>query len=159
MILPDSQLHVVLFEPEIPANTGNIGRLCVGTNSVLHIVQPCRFLFTDKALKRAGLDYWEHLQLKMHHSLEEALESCPPQKIWYCSTKASRSYLDADFQAGDHLVFGPESRGLPKSVLDSHPSQVISIPQNPNIRSLNLSNAVSIVLYEAIRQIAFATQN
>lgn len=159
MNMPQSNLHVVLFEPEIPANTGNIGRLCVGTNSSLHIVQPCRFLFTDKALKRAGLDYWDHLRLQMHKSLDEALQLCPPQRFWLCSTKGERSYLDIDFQAGDHLVFGPESRGLPQSLLASHPTQVITIPQSPNIRSLNLSNAVAIVLYEAIRQIAFGRQN
>lgn len=151
--LADAGLNVVLFEPEIPANTGNIGRLCVGTNSSLHIVQPCRFLLTDKALKRAGLDYWEHLELILHKDIDEVLQLCPTGRFWLCSTKASRSYLDQSYQRGNFLIFGPESRGLPDALLKRYPERVITIPMHPQIRSLNLSNAVSIVLFEAIRQI------
>lgn len=154
--LPTTGLHVVLHEPEIPANTGNIGRLCVGTNTPLHIVQPCRFLLTDKALKRAGLDYWESLDLRLHKDIGEIFTLCPPERIWLCSTKASRSYLEPEYQPGDFFVFGPESRGLPQSLLDAHPQQSITIPMHPLIRSLNLSNAVAIVLFEAIRQISLA---
>ncbi len=151
--LEQTGLHVVLYEPEIPANTGNIGRLCVGTNSTLHIIQPCKFLLTDKALKRAGLDYWDLLDLSLHKDFAEILQLCPPERIWLCSTKASRSYLEPQYQPGDYLVFGPESRGLPQSLLSKYPEQTITIPMDPQIRSLNLSNAVSIILYEAIRQI------
>ncbi|HOG31203.1 MAG TPA: tRNA (cytidine(34)-2'-O)-methyltransferase [Candidatus Syntrophosphaera sp.] len=150
--LPSANLHVVLYEPEIPANTGNIGRLCVGSGAILHIIQPCRFLLTDKALKRAGLDYWEHLDLKLHKDWEEIPRLCPPDRIWLCTTKSSRSYLEPRYQPGDFLVFGPESRGLPQTLLDAHPSQTLTIPMSPNLRSLNLSNAVAIVLFEALRQ-------
>ncbi len=152
--LPPTDLHVVLYEPEIPANTGNIGRLCVGTGSSLHLIQPCKFLLTDKALKRAGLDYWEYLKLILHKDWEEIPRLCPPDRIWLCSTKAGRSYLDPLYRPGDYIVFGPESRGLPQTLLDQYPAQAITIPMHPHIRSLNLSNSVAIVLFEAIRQIA-----
>ena len=151
--LPPVDLNVVLYEPEIPANTGNIARLCVGTGATLHLIQPCKFLLTDKALKRAGLDYWEHLELRLHKDWEEIPLLCPPERIWLCSTKARRSYLDARYQPGDFLVFGPESRGLPRTLLEAYPSQTLPIPMHPQIRSLNLSNAVAIVLFEALRQI------
>ncbi len=154
--LSPTDLHVVLHEPEIPANTGNIGRLCVATKSTLHIVQPCKFLLTDKALKRAGLDYWEHLDLMLHKDFEEILRICPWQRMWLCSTKAEQSYLDAKFQAGDFLIFGPESRGLPPNLLSAYLSQAVTIPMHHQARSLNLSNSVSIVLFEAIRQITRA---
>jgi tRNA (cytidine/uridine-2'-O-)-methyltransferase len=145
--------HIVLFEPEIPANTGNIGRLCVGTGSTLHIIQPCRFLLTDKALKRAGLDYWEHLDLRLHKSLEAFFDAVAPERFFLCTTKATASYLARPYLPGDAFIFGPESRGLPESMLEQYPDKLITIPMHPDIRSLNLSNAVAIVLFEAIRQI------
>ncbi|MDD4224273.1 MAG: tRNA (cytidine(34)-2'-O)-methyltransferase [Candidatus Cloacimonetes bacterium] len=151
--LPQTDLHVVLYEPEIPANTGNIGRLCVGTGSTLHLIQPCKFLLTDKALKRAGLDYWEYLKLELHKDFAGIQQLCPPERIWLCTTKADKSYLEAPYQPGDFLVFGPESRGLPETLLDQYPRQLLTIPMHPEIRSLNLSNSVAIVLFEAIRQI------
>lgn len=154
MICLDSMgLNIVLYQPEIPANTGNIGRLCVGSGSSLHIIKPCRFLFTDKELKRAGLDYWPKLKLTMHDSLDEFMESLDAQRIFFCTTKTDANYLDRQYQAGDSFIFGPESAGLPKSLLDKYPQNCISIPMHPFVRSLNLSNSVAIILYEAIRQI------
>lgn len=151
--LAPSGFHIVLYEPEIPANTGNIGRLCVGSGSRLHIVLPCRFLLTDKAVKRAGLDYWDLLNLTVHKSLDDVLAGLSPQRVFFCTTKAERNFWDITYQPGDAFVFGPESRGLPDSVLDERPGQLITIPMHPDIRSLNLSNSVSIILFEALRQI------
>lgn len=145
--------HIILYEPEIPANTGNIGRLCVGTGSTLHIIQPCKFLLTDKALKRAGLDYWQDLNLMLHKDIVDIQQMFSSDRLFLCSTKAERSYLDVNYKPGDAFLFGPESRGLPQSLMEQYPEQLITIPMHPQIRSLNLSNAVSIVLYEAIRQI------
>ena len=154
--LSDSGLHIVLYHPEIPANTGNIGRLCVGSGSTLHLIKPCRFLLTDKEIRRAGLDYWPKLKLQMHESLEELQSRYPESRVFYCSTKSSKSYTDVEYQEGDMFVFGPESSGLPQSLLDNHPQSCITIPMHPDIRSLNLSNSVAIILYEAIRQIRLA---
>lgn len=151
--LLDSGLHIVLYQPEIPANTGNIGRLCVGSDSTLHIIKPCRFLLGDKELKRAGLDYWPKLKLQMHDKLEELQQIFHPERIFYCTTKAAQSYLDVEYQQGDAFVFGPESSGLPSNILERYSQNCISIPMHPFVRSLNLSNSVAIVLYEAIRQI------
>ncbi len=145
-------LHIVLFQPEIPANTGNIGRLCVGCGADLHLIKPMRFLINDKTLKRAGLDYWYKLSLHIHDDLDEIFETFPHKRIFLATTKSKRSYTECHFQKGDVLVFGPESRGLPESLLDQHPDQTITIPMHPDIRSINLSNAVSIILFEAIRQ-------
>ena len=150
--LSETGFNIVLFEPEIPANTGNIGRLCVGAGANLHIILPCRFLLTDKALKRAGLDYWQDLSLTVHKSMDELYAAIPRDRIFYCSTKAEKSYLDLDYKPNDAFVFGPESRGLPQELLDQNKERCITIPMYPKIRSLNLSNAVSIILYEAIRQ-------
>lgn len=150
--LAEQGFQIVLYEPEIPANTGNIGRLCVGTGSSLHLILPCRFLLTDKALKRAGLDYWQDLSFLTHKNADEAFQLFPAERTFFCTTKAERSYLDVKYQPGDAFVFGPESRGLPQSLLDEHSGQLITIPMHPLIRSLNLSNSVAIVLYEAIRQ-------
>lgn len=144
--------HIVLFEPEIPANTGNIGRLCLGTNSALHLIRPFRFLLDDKSLKRAGLDYWHLLKLQIHDSIEEIYRGFPPERIFLCTTKSERCYSDIQYQSSDVFVFGPESRGLPQNLLASHPEQCVSIPMSDQIRSLNLSNSVAIVLYEALRQ-------
>ncbi len=156
--LAPSGFNIVLYEPEIPANTGNIGRLCVGTGSRLHLVLPCRFLLTDKALKRAGLDYWQHLDLCTHKSWDLAAQEFNPERTFFCTTKAERSYLDVEFRPGDAFVFGPESSGLPQTLLDLHPQQNITIPMHPLIRSFNLANSVAIVLFEAIRQTRNAFQ-
>ena len=151
--LPAMGFHIILHEPEIPANTGNIGRLCVATGSTLHIIQPCKFLLTDKALKRAGLDYWPDLDLILHKNAEEFFAAFPAGRIFLCTTKAERSYLDLAYEPGDAFLFGPESRGLPQSLLEQYPDRLITIPMHPKVRSLNLANSVSIVLFEAIRQV------
>ncbi|PKN80446.1 MAG: tRNA (uridine(34)/cytosine(34)/5-carboxymethylaminomethyluridine(34)-2'-O)-methyltransferase TrmL [Candidatus Cloacimonetes bacterium HGW-Cloacimonetes-1] len=147
------QFHIVLYQPEIPANTGNIGRLCVGTNSVLHLVKPFRFFIDDKSLKRAGLDYWHLLDVRIHETLEDALKQVDPQRVFYCTTKTKNEYTKINYQSGDCFVFGPESRGLPETMLQDHSEQTITIPMSNNIRSINLSNSVAIILYEAVRQL------
>jgi len=148
-------LHIVLFEPEIPANTGNIGRLCVGTTSTMHLIKPFRFLMDDKSLKRAGLDYWHKLKLIIHENWEDFLSNQAPPRFILCTTKSTNNLYEYRFEPGDYLIFGPESRGLPAPLLESYPYNTISIPMHDDIRSINLSNAVAIVLYEAIRQIEF----
>lgn len=148
-----SNLHIVLYEPEIPQNTGNISRLCVGANCTLHIIKPMRFRLDEAAVKRAGLDYWPHLELVLHDSIEEIYAQFPPDRIFLASTKVTNTYWDIAFKQGDVLVFGPESRGLPESLLKQYPEQGIRIPMSENIRSINLSNSVAIVMYEALRQI------
>ncbi len=147
--------HVVLYQPEIPANTGNIGRLCVGTNSMLHIIKPMRFLLTDKLVKRAGLDYWDKLSLKIHDSLDDFLMEYSNSDMYFCTTKTKRNYSDRKFKKGDVFIFGPESRGIPKDILNKYQKQNITIPMSSHIRSINLSNSVAIVIYEAWQQIGF----
>lgn len=147
--------RIVLFQPEIPANTGNIGRLCLGANAELHLIKPMRFFINDKYLKRAGLDYWEHVKLFIHDSLDDMLKAYPENRVFYCTTKSNNSYTDHSYQRGDIFVFGPESRGLPEDLIYSHPQNCITIPMHSEIRSINLSNSVSIILYEAVRQINF----
>jgi len=151
--LQTTGLNIVLYQPEIPANTGNIGRLCVGTNSRLHLIKPFRFFLDDKSLKRAGLDYWKDLDLIIHESLEGLLDIAPISKVFFCTTKTGYSLWNRFFYPGDFFVFGPESKGLPENILEKYSEQCISIPMTSNIRSINLSNSVSIVLYEALRQI------
>jgi tRNA (cytidine/uridine-2'-O-)-methyltransferase len=147
-----SYLNIVLYQPEIPANTGNIGRLCVGSASRLHLIKPCKFLMDDKSLKRAGLDYWQHLDLVVHDHLTAILDNNPLDNIYFCTTKTNQSYLDVSYKSGDYLIFGPESRGLPEELLNQYPQRCITIPMTDQIRSINLSNSVAIILYEAIRQ-------
>jgi len=159
LIRGSNPLRVVLFQPEIPANTGNIGRLCVGCAAELHLIKPLRFIISDKTLKRAGLDYWDKLILHQHDDLTEIYQAFPPQRIFLCTTKSERIYSSCQYQSGDVFVFGPESRGLPESLLEQHPDQTITIPMHPDIRSINLSNAVSIILYEAVRQIYLSNSN
>jgi tRNA (cytidine/uridine-2'-O-)-methyltransferase len=144
--------NIVLYQPEIPANTGNIGRLCVGSGSLLHLVKPFRFLIDDKSLKRAGLDYWHELDITLHENISEVIKSVPREKLYFCTTKSTTSYLERDYQEGDYFVFGPESRGLPEEMLNEYPDRCITIPMSGKIRSINLSNSVAIILYEAIRQ-------
>ena len=155
-LLSPSGLHIVLYQPEIPQNTGNIGRLCVGTGSTLHLIKPMRFLLDEKSLRRAGLDYWQELDLQVHDDLSEIYKLFPPQRIYLCTTKTDRAYSALDYQPNDVFVFGPESRGLPESLLKAHPGQCVTIPMTGSIRSLNLANSVGIILYEAIRQISQA---
>jgi tRNA (cytidine/uridine-2'-O-)-methyltransferase len=148
--------HVVLYEPEIPPNTGNIIRLCANSGSKLHLIHPLGFELDDKRLRRAGLDYREWAEVGEYDSLEAFINEIRPNHIFACTTRARRCYADAAFSAGDALVFGPESRGLPSRVLDAlHPDQLIRIPMIPRSRSLNLSNAVALILYEAWRQSGF----
>ena len=147
-------LRVVLYQPEIPPNTGNIARLCAATNSELHVIGPTGFRMDDRTLKRAGLDYWEHVSLFRHIDLDDCVARCPESRFIFFTTKAARSYTDWDFVDCDALVFGPETRGLPQPVLAAHADRCLTIPMaNPNVRSLNLATAVGIVLYEALRQL------
>ena len=147
--------HIVLYQPEIPANTGNIGRLCVGTNSMLHIIKPMRFLLTDKLVKRAGLDYWDKLSLKIHDSLDDFLTEFPDNNIYFCTTKTDKKFTELKYEKGDVFIFGPESRGIPEDILNKYQKHNITIPMSSKIRSINLSNSVAIVIYEAWRQIGF----
>ena len=146
-------LHVALFEPEIPPNTGNIARLCAATFTELHIVGVTGFRMDDRTLKRAGLDYWNEVRLRRHVSLEDLQTELPRSRFIYFTTKARTSYTAWNFQNEDCLVFGPETRGLPKEILDAHPDSCLTIPMpNEKVRSLNLSTSVGIALYEALRQ-------
>jgi tRNA (cytidine/uridine-2'-O-)-methyltransferase len=145
--------HVVLVEPEIPPNTGNIGRLCVAAGATLHLVHPLGFQITDRELKRAGLDYWPHLKLHEWPDWDAFAAALPaPQRCFFLTTKATRDYAQQRFEPGDYLVFGRETRGLPASLLAAHAEQALTIPMAPEARSLNLATAVGIVLYEARRQ-------
>lgn len=150
-------IDVVLFEPEIPANTGNIIRLCANTGAHLHLIQPLGFQLDDKRLRRAGLDYHEWVNIRQYANLQDYLERAQPQRLFALTTKGSRVFSDVSYQVGDALMFGPESRGLPASFLDQHPADLkLYLPMKQESRSLNLSNTVSIALYEAWRQLAFA---
>lgn len=145
-------MHIVLHEPEIPANTGNIGRTCVATGTPLHMIEPFGFRLDEKAIKRAGMDYWEHLDVHTYINYEDFKEKNPGAKIWYATTKAKHSYTDVKFGPDDYIMFGKESAGIPEEILVDNPDTCIRIPMKPEIRSLNLSNSVAIVLYEALRQ-------
>lgn len=149
--------HVVLYEPEIPPNTGNIIRLCANTGTTLHLIHPLGFTLDDARLRRAGLDYREWATLREHGNFAEFIDSVRPCRWFALSTKGCRSYAEVCFEPGDALVFGPETRGLPADLLGSLPeAQRLLIPMRPESRSLNLSNAVALVLYEAWRQNGFA---
>ena len=183
-------MHIVLHEPEIPGNTGNIGRSCAATNTSLHLIEPLGFDITEKELRRAGLDYWAQLDVHRYRDYEDFLlenfggepdlllqedpeaesgkgsrgeqtnkkeEASParPSRIWYATTKAKRLYCEADFGPDDYIMFGKESAGIPEEILVDHEETCIRIPMGYNIRSLNLSNAVAIVLFEALRQTGF----
>ena len=146
-------LHVVLVEPEIPPNTGNIARLCAATNTELHVVGVTGFRMDDRTLKRAGLDYWDEVTLHRHIDLEELYSKYPNNRFFYLTTKTDRKYTEIEFRDGDFLVFGPETRGLPEVLLAANEANCLTIPMaNKNVRSLNLATSVGIVLYEAIRQ-------
>jgi len=149
-------LHIVLFEPEIPPNTGNIIRLAANTDTHLHLVEPLGFEIDDKRVRRAGLDYHEVERVTRHSSWEAFLASGPDGRIFALSTKGTRHYTEVEFQEGDILLFGPETRGLPASIRESLPTgQVLRLPMHRDSRSLNLSNTVAVVVYEALRQIGF----
>lgn len=149
--------HVILFEPEIPPNTGNIIRLCANSGAHLHLIEPLGFTLSEKAVRRAGLDYRELTDVKTWSSLHDCLAALAPVRWFAITTKGEQSYVRTKFAAGDAFVFGPESRGLPAAVLESCPhEQRLRIPMRPLSRSINLSNAAAIVLYEAWRQVSFA---
>lgn len=153
-------MNIVLHQPEIPANTGNIGRTCVATGSVLHLIEPLGFRLTGKELRRAGMDYWEHLEVHRYMNfaefVEKNLSGDKKVKIWMATTKAKKIYTEADFGADDFIMFGRESAGIPEDILVAYEDTCIRIPMLEQIRSLNLSNSVGIVLYEALRQQGFA---
>lgn len=150
-------LHIVLFEPEIPPNTGNIIRLAANTGCQLHLIEPLGFKLDEKSVNRAGLDYREAQDLRLHKSWEHFLDEEKPTRIFALSTKGTRCHSDAQFQSGDYLLFGPETRGLPAAIRESLPvDQVLRIPMAANSRSMNLSNAVAVMVYEAWRQLGYA---
>ena len=151
----DRLLHIVLVEPEIPGNTGNISRLCAATGCELHLVKPLGFAVDDRALKRAGLDYWHLVKVHYHENFTAVLEEYAGHTFYYNTTKASRRYSDVSYQSGDMLVFGRETAGLPDHILVANRDTSIRIPMIGGARSLNLSNAVAVVAYEALRQMGF----
>lgn len=148
-------MHIVLHQPEIPANTGNIGRTCVATGTTLHLIEPLGFRLDEKSIKRAGMDYWDKLDVTRYINFEEFQAKHPDAKIWYATTKAKRLYTEASFGNNDYIMFGKESAGIPEELLVQHEETCIRIPMLTEIRSLNLSNAVAVVLYEALRQNQF----
>lgn len=148
-------MHIVLHQPEIPANTGNIGRTCVATGTDLHLIEPLGFVLNEKTVKRAGMDYWDRLNLQRYMNYEEFLSKNPGAKIWMATTKARKSYTEVDFGENDYIMFGKESAGIPEEILVENEENCIRIPMLPDIRSLNLANSVAIVLYEALRQNGF----
>lgn len=147
--------HIVLVEPEIPQNTGNIARTCAATGSVLHLVEPLGFQIDDRKLKRAGLDYWSLLDIRYYKNLEDFFERNPDGPYYYLSTKAPRAYTEAKFTDGSYLMFGKETRGLPEDLLVEHPERCLRIPMREGARSLNLSNSVAVTVFEALRQTGF----
>lgn len=149
-------MHIVLVEPEIPQNTGNIVRTCAVTGSVLHLVKPLGFSIEDKYLKRAGLDYWHLVDIHLHESFAELREKYPSGVYYFVSTKGPKHYTDVKFNRNDFLVFGKETAGLPDALLKENWERCIRIPMINEARSLNLSNSVAVVLYEALRQQGFA---
>ena len=148
--------HVVLVQPEIPQNTGNIARTCAATGCTLHLVRPLGFEISDKYLRRAGLDYWHLVNVEVHDSLEAFLAQYPAARLHLFTTKAKRTYTQAQYRAGDFLVFGRETRGLDEEFLVQHPEACVRIPMREEARSLNLSNSVAIAVYEGLRQNDFA---
>ncbi|WP_345196586.1 tRNA (uridine(34)/cytosine(34)/5-carboxymethylaminomethyluridine(34)-2'-O)-methyltransferase TrmL [Kistimonas scapharcae] len=149
-------LHVVLYQPEIPPNTGNIIRLCANTGFSLHLIRPLGFALDDKRMRRAGLDYHEFAALQLHDGYEDFLEAVKPGKVYALSTKGTTCYTTPEFQPGDALMFGPETRGLPADLRESLPKdQVLRLPMQADSRSMNLSNTVAVVLYESWRQLGF----
>lgn len=149
-------LNIVLHEPEIPANTGNIGRTCCATGTRLHLIGPLGFSLSEKALKRAGMDYWRHLDVTVYDDYNDFLSKNPNAKIYYATTKAPNVYSQVSYEPDCYIMFGKESAGIPEEILVNNQETCVRIPMNPEIRSLNLSNSVAVVLYEALRQNEFA---
>ena len=150
-----AKLNIVLLEPEIPANTGNIGRTCVATGTKLHLIEPLGFSLSEKALKRAGMDYWSQLDVERYVNYEDFLQRNPGAKIYMATTKAKKIYSEASYEPDCYIMFGKESAGIPEEILVEHPEECVRIPMIGETRSLNLSNSVAIVLYEALRQNQF----
>jgi len=150
-------MNIILHQPEIPQNTGNIGRTCVATGTSLHLIEPLGFRLDEKSLQRAGMDYWQHLDVHRYVNFEEFLAKNPGAKIWMATTKAKHTYSEVEFGENDFIMFGKESAGIPEEILVDYEDTCIRIPMLPEIRSLNLSNSVAIVLYEALRQQGFAS--
>ena len=149
-------INIVLHEPEIPANTGNIGRSCVATGARLHLIEPLGFSLSEKALKRAGMDYWPKLDVTVYEDFEDFLKRNPDAKIYMATTKSKQTYADVAYEDNCYIMFGKESAGIPEEILLDYKETAIRIPMLPDIRSLNLSNSVAIVLYEAMRQQGFS---
>ncbi len=149
-------LNIVLYEPEIPANTGNIGRTCVATNTRLHLIEPLGFSLEEKQLKRAGMDYWKDLDVTTYVNWEDFCAKNPDAKIYYATTKARHVYSEANYEPDCYIMFGKESAGIPEEILKDNPDTCVRIPMMGEIRSLNLSNSVAVVLYEALRQNNFS---
>lgn len=153
----ETLFRIVLIEPEIPQNTGNIGRTCVGTNCELHIVGPMSFEINDTQLKRAGLDYWQHLNWKYYSNYNDWFSTVEdPSRVFYFTTKVSQTYFEPEYKKGDWLVFGKETKGLPPEMINKFKNQAVTIPQTGPVRSLNLATAVAISIYEGVRQINFS---
>ena len=150
-------LNIVLFEPEIPANTGNNGRTCVATGTRLHLIEPLGFRLNEKSIKRAGMDYWEHLDVTRYINFEDFLEKNPGAKIYMATTKGQHVYTEVNYEPDCYIMFGKESAGIPEEILVKNPDTCIRIPMLSEIRSLNLSNSVAVVLYEALRQNHFSS--
>lgn len=148
-------MNIILLNPEIPYNTGNIGRTCVLTNTTLHLIKPLGFSLDEKSVRRAGLDYWHLVDLQIWESYEDFLCNNPNINMYFATTKTSQKYTDLSFKKDDYIMFGPESRGIPESILDTNKEKCITIPMIDMGRSLNLSNSASIILYEALRQLNF----
>ncbi|AGB40363.1 rRNA methylase, putative, group 2 [Halobacteroides halobius DSM 5150] len=148
-------MNIVLYQPEIPPNTGNIARTCACTGASLHLIRPLGFSTDEKAVRRAGLDYWDKLDIHYYDSLKELFEKYPEHNFYFSTNFADNHHTEVSYQVDDFLVFGKETAGLPDYILEEYPQQCIRIPMRDNIRSLNLSNSVSIVLYEALRQVDF----
>ena len=152
-------LNIVLYEPEIPANTGNIGRTCVATNTRLHLIEPLGFRLDEKSLKRAGMDYWKDLDVQTYIDYNDFLERNPGAKIYMATTKAQKVYTEVEYEPDCYIKFGKESAGIPEEILVHHKDTCVRIPMMGEIRSLNLGNSVAVVLYEALRQNEFAGMN
>jgi tRNA (cytidine/uridine-2'-O-)-methyltransferase len=150
-------LNIVLHEPEMPANTGNIGRTCVACGARLHLIEPLGFSLTDKMIKRAGLDYWSRLDVTVYDDFEDFLAKNPDAKIYMATTKSKQKYTDVQYEEDAYIMFGKESKGIPEKILLQYKPTCVRIPMLPEERSLNLSNAVAIVVYEALRQQNFPT--
>ena len=150
-------LHIVLVEPEIPPNTGNISRSCAATGAVLHLVKPLGFSIDDKSLKRAGLDYWQYVKLEVHESLDDFMSEYEGRRMYLATTKGGRLYTDVEYRDEDMILFGRETAGLPRDFIDAHKESAVRMPmiEDTRLRSLNLSNSANIILFEALRQLGF----